>query len=242
MYPQLRVDTMMKKKIRKPPELRLRECEEHLYLLNESLERYRQNAVHYKQVASELRVLVADQKPSQRLLLAMMAEYDFSYDVQPSKEPIHARIPMVGWRDDPEHKAMCEEAEACLGDEEKIKTLVEKQAAMARPVPFAEFVERGLAVFIAPHDISNRELVAVIAQQIGSAHEGTAVDESIVKLRHIRIGNEESHIVALIDLAHLVLRVGTQFLAHVVQQHGYQLRQFQIVDRPPDPPQPPLPT
>ena len=227
----------MKKKIRKTPELRLRECEEHLYLLNESLERYRRNAVHYKQVASELRVLVADQKPSQRLLLAMMAEYDFSYDVQPSKEPIHAPIPMVGWRDDPEHKAMSEEVEASLGDEEKIKALVEKQAAMARPVPFAEFVERGLAVFIAPHDISNRELVAVIAQQIGSAHEATAVDESIVKLQHIRIGNEESHIAALITFARLVLGVGMQFLAHVVQQYGYQLQHFQmILDRPPDPP------
>ena len=93
-----------KARIQKPLEQRLDECETHLYFLWDARRLYPDQRDRYKQIASELRVLVGDHKPKRRLLLSLMNELGFSYDVQPPGPPLDKHpIPMVGWRDDPEH-------------------------------------------------------------------------------------------------------------------------------------------
>ena len=216
-----------KKRIPKTSEQRLRECETHLYFLWDARKLYDQESDRYKQIAAELRVLVGDHKPKRRLLLAMMEEYGFSYDVQPPGPPFDKQpIPLVGWRNDPIHQALTQEVQAVLGDKEKMADVLEKQAVLRRPIPFPEYVEKGLAVYIRPYDYSYRDLVLAIAQQVGSSHEDHALDEQLIQMQNIILGNEESHIAVLIQFTDLVIEVGSMFIGHVVQNYGYKPTYF----------------
>ena len=148
-----------KKRIKKPPEQRLNECETHLYFLWDA-RLYQWQKDRYKQIAAELRVLVGDYKPNKRLLLSLMNEFGFSFDVQPPNPPFDKQpISMVGWREDPKHQALTEEVQQALGDEVKLAEIIKKQAALRRAVPFPEYVEKALAVYVAPYDYSYRDLV-----------------------------------------------------------------------------------
>ncbi len=215
------------KQIRKTSEQRLRECETHLYFLWDAQRLYVQEPDRYKQIATELRVLVGDHKPKRRLLLMMMQEYTFNYQVQPPGPPFDKQpIPLVGWRNDPVHQALAQEVQAALGDEEKMIAVLEKQTALRRPIPFPEYIEKGLAVYIEPYDYSYSKLVRDIAQQVGSSHEAYEVNEPLVQMQNVILGNEESHIAVLIQFADLVIRVGFMFIEHVVQNYGYKPKYF----------------
>ena len=135
-------------------------------------------------------------------------------------------IPMVGWRDDPAWQQLTQEVQACLGDSQKMATTLEKQAALRRAVPFPEYVDRALAVYIAPYDYGFRELVLAIAQQEGSSHEDTLIDEPIARMKNVRIGRDEGHITPLIQFCDLVLHFGSIFMGHVVVNHDYSPRHF----------------
>jgi len=216
-----------KRKIPKTPEQRLAECETHLYFLWLARQHYTNKPEHYKQIAAELRILVADRKPARRLLLAMMQEYGFTYDVQPPGPPFDKNpIPMVGWRDDLTQQAIVKELQAAEGDNEKMAAVLEKTASLRRPIPFDEYVEKGLAVWVEPYDYSYQDLVLAISQQIGSSHEDSAVEEPIIKMQHVLIGDHESHITTLIGFTDLVLKVGVSFIRYVSDQHGYEPSHF----------------
>lgn len=217
-----------RKRIHKAPEQRLVEAETHLYFLWDARRLYRDQPDRYKQVAAELRVLVAEHKPDHRLLISMMDHYGFTYEVQPPGPPLDKQsIPMVGWRDDPTQHALATELEDALGKGEKLEAVLQKQAALRRPVHFSEYVEKGLAVYIAPYDYSYQDLVRAVAQQEGSGHEDRLVDESLAQMHSVRLGNEETHIAVLINFADLVIKVGSFFITHVVHNHGYQPRYFE---------------
>ena len=206
---------------------RLADCETHLFFLWDALRQYPHQPDRYKQIATELRVLVADHQPKQRLLLAMMKEYAFKYDVPPPGPPFHKQpIPMVGLRDDPVERKLTEELKQALGDPEALSKVLVKQAQLRRPVPFAEYVEKGLAAYIKPRDYSFSDLVRTIAQQEGSGHESTTVDKPIAQMRQITIGGDPSHIAALIKFSEDVLKVGWAFIAFVVKNHAYKPKYF----------------
>lgn len=211
-------------RIPKSREARLVECETHLYFLWDARRLYPEQHDHYKQVATELRVLIGDHKPARRLLLSMMDEFNFTYEVPPPPPPFDKLpIPMVGWREDPSHLA--------VDDKATIEEALASQAALRRPVPFPEYVERALAVSVGPRDYSFRDLVLAISQQVGSSHEDTAVDVplmQLVQMGSVSLGGEKGHIAPLITFADLVLTVGQRFLGHVTVDHGYAPKHFQI--------------
>lgn len=211
--------------IPKTREQRISECETHVYFLWDALRLYPKQRDRYKQIASELRILVAERRERRRILIRLMQELGFSFNVQPPGPPLDKQpIPMVGWRDDPEYQALANEAQNLSGDKEALDALLDKQAAMRRPVPFPEYVDKALAVYVAPYDYSYRELVLAIAQQVGGSHEDTTVEEPIVRLSHFFIGGHEGHITPLISFAKLVTGVGAQFIAFVAKNHGYRPR------------------
>jgi hypothetical protein len=94
-----------KPRVRKSAEERLRDCETHLAFLREARNKYRSDRERYKQVAGELRLLVCESSNNKPLLLDLMEEYGFKYEVQPpappAGPPLKGPIPLVGWRDDP---------------------------------------------------------------------------------------------------------------------------------------------
>jgi len=221
-------------RIKKTAEQLLQDCEAHLYLLREAFRGYLEEPIHYKHIAADLRVLVCGTRTNKPILLDLMDEYSFSYNVQPPgareggppviPQPLH----MVGWRDDPVQQRLTEElAEANnSGDESKMQSVAQQLAELARPVPFREWVNSGLAVFIKPYDYSHRELVLAIAQQIGSSHEDESVDEPIVQLEAILIGGVESYLLLIVDFAEQVIEVGSRFVEHMIEHHGYKAQNF----------------
>lgn len=88
--------------------------------------------------------------------------------------------------------------------------------------------KKALAVYVAPYDYSYKDLVLAVAQQLGSGHEDTAVDEPLLQLRQYVIGGDEGHIAPLINFADLVLEVGISFIAFVADEHGYKPEYFQL--------------
>ena len=216
-----------KARIQKSREQRIGECETHLYFLWDAYRLYPEQRERYKQVASELRVLVGDRKANRRLLISLMDDLGFVYEVQPSGPPFDKQpIPMVGWRDDPEHQALVQQLQEADGDNGQLDALLERQAALRRPIPFVEYVDNALAVYIAPYEYSYRDLVLAVSQQLGSGHEDTAVDEPIVQMSQIVIGGDEGHIAPLINFAELVVEVGVQFIAFTAAEHGYKPKYF----------------
>jgi len=163
-----------------------------------------------------------------------MDKYNFEYEVQPSDlrkggSPLKPHpMPMVGWRDDPQYKKITDEWSKAIeiGDEAKMTGIDKKLADLAKPIPFREWVNKGLAVFIKPYDYSNRELTLAIAQQFGSSHEDDSVEEPIVRLQQIIIGGETSDIAPMIVFAKWVIHVGQMFISHLVSNYSYEPQYF----------------
>jgi hypothetical protein len=180
-------------------------------------------------VAAELRVLVADHNPKNRLLLEMMKEFNFDYSVQPPGPPFDKQpISMVGWQKDPDHQALTQQVQDAMGDPRKMEDALAAQAALRRPIRLPEYIESGLAVYIKPYDYSFGRLVRDIAQQIGSGHEGLNVDAPLAQMGNIVIGGEESHIAALLKFADLIIHVGQLFMGHMVQEHAFEPKYFSL--------------
>jgi hypothetical protein len=223
-----------KRRISKSIDQRLKECETHIYFLWDALRLYPKERDRFKQIATELRVLVCETRHNKPLLLDLMDYYEFTHYVQPpglnsNGPPIKPQpIPKVGWRDNPVQQAITEELTNAIesGDSAKVKEIEDKLAKLAHPVPFREWVNKGLAVYIKPYDYSYRELTLAIAQQFGSSHEDDSVEEPIVRLQQIFIGGESSDIVPLIELARYVLKVGTRFIRFLVENHSYNPKYF----------------
>jgi hypothetical protein len=150
-----------------------------------------------------------------------MNETEFSYTVQPPQGPPYGAIPMVGWREDPEIQAQTDEINAAMGDPERLAILLEEEKSRARPVSFPEFVDQGLALYIAPYDYSYRDLVLAVSQQIGSGHEDLAVDEPLVQLEKFIINGNAGYVEPLLCFADLVVAVGRLFMVHVKEKCNF---------------------
>ncbi|QDU27860.1 hypothetical protein ETAA8_29510 [Anatilimnocola aggregata] len=216
-----------KPRIPKSLEQRLQDCETHLYFLWDARRLYPAQEDRFKQIAAELRILVCETRTNHPLLLKLMEEFAFPFDVQPPGPPFDKQpITMVGWRDDPAHKQLTAEVQAAIGDEQKLSQVLQRQASLRRPVPFREYVEKSLAVFIAPYDYSYRELILAVAQQVGSSHEDLTVEEPLIKMQHVRLAGHQGHIAPLIVFTELVLEVGRLFVEFLVQTQNYEPRYY----------------
>lgn len=223
-----------KKRIPKSPEQRLRDCETHLYFLWDARRLYPQQQERYKQIAAELRVLVCETRQNQPLLLNLMDELGFGYEVPPPGPPLDKRpVAMVGWRDDPVHQKLTRDLASAMGDDAKMAKVSETLVDLRKPIPLREFVNRALAVYIAPHDYSYKALTLAVAQQVGSSHEDDEVDEPLVQMQNIQIGGDQIHIASLIGFSDLIIKAGSMFLGFVVQNHDYQPKYFNTISVPP---------
>lgn len=156
-----------------------------------------------------------------------MDEHGFSYQVQPPGPPFdkHA-IPLIG---DAAQQELIEEMQSAdLSNSETMDAYLQKNAALRRAVPFREYVERAEAIFIAPHHYSYGDLTLVIAQQLGSSHEDSEVDESLVQMASLLIGGHPSHLLVLAQFANLVIHVGQTFLGFLIKERKYSPAYFQV--------------
>ncbi|MBT5051424.1 MAG: hypothetical protein HOM58_23215 [Rhodospirillaceae bacterium] len=226
--------TPRKRRIAKSPEVRIAECETHLYFLWDARRLYLQQPERYKQIAAELRILVCETKSNGPLLLDLMDQYDFQHEVQPpgsdpSGPPLKpGPINLVGWRDDPDHKEISERLQKATKSENKdeMAEIDRRLAELAIPISFREWVNKGLALYIEPYDYSNRDLVLAISQQFGSSHEDETVEEPIVQMQQLQLLGQSSELLILVNFADYVISVGTAFISHMMEKHGFEPRYF----------------
>lgn len=191
---------------------KLTDCEIHLFFVWELLYECIFDADKYKQLAQELRVLVCDNKGNP-LMLKLMHDYNFSYNIQPFRPTPNSRqfeIPI------PLDADFAVQWERLRGK----KPIIDKQ------VSFTDYVNHGLAVYVKPYTYTYCELVRKITQQMGSGHEAEVVDEPILQLQNIQIGDYQGHSAPLISFGETVLKVGLKFLEHIITNHGYKLKKF----------------
>lgn len=213
------------KRIPKTKEQLLEACETHLIMLNQALTLYPTQRYQYKHVASELRVLVCDFGRNKPLLLDLMDEHGFAYDVKPQGEN---PVPLINWQEDTLFEKSIYEPVGQLLIEGKIEEAEKIISKHRKPIPLRQFVKNGLAVFIKPHNVSYQVLIKSIAEQEGTSHEDRDVDEIVYQLKNIRIGGEESHIASLISFANLINEVGLDFFNFIFEKIQYKPKHLLI--------------
>jgi hypothetical protein len=224
------VKTPKKKILRSRPE-RISACESHLYFLCEDLKHFPEQYDRYKQIAGKLRILVCKTGTNKPLLLDLMDELGFTWDVQPpgppKKGPITMPIPLIGWRDDPDFQAHARELQEAAGDKQKLASINERHNAKFRKsMPLRVYTDKAFATLIYSHEYSFRQLIMDVAQQCGSSHEDEAIDEPIAQMRSIRFGGVEQHVAVIIDYAQEVLDAGANFILYAVEKGLYKARHF----------------
>lgn len=223
---------MKKNRIPKTPLHMIQDCESHLYFLWDALRHFRNEPERYKQIAAELRVLVCEHGRNKALLLNLTDQFRFIYEVKPPADmPLpHEPIPMVGWQNDPDEQQYAKDIGDAVGDEKKLAELFAKRALKRRPLSLREYVDKALAVHIASHDYSYKELTLAVAQQMGSSHEDDAIEEPLAKMLNIYFFGNPSYAAILVNFGGLVLEAGEQFLTHMIQNHNYQPKYFKRQD------------
>lgn len=212
-------------RIPKTKEQLLEACESHLIMLNQALTLYPSQRYQYKHIASVLRVLVCDFGRNEPLLLDLMDEYGFSYEIKPgNKNP----IPLVNWQENTLFEKSIYEPVGKLLNEGKLEEAEKIISKHRKSIPLRQFVKNGLAIFIKPHNVSYQALIKSIAEQEGTAHEDKGVDEIVYHLKSIRIGGEESHIASLISFAKLINIVGLEFFNFLFEKIQYKPKYLRI--------------
>jgi hypothetical protein len=217
-----------KRRVLKSTQERISDCEVHLLFLYEAFMRFPQQYDRYKQIAAELRVLVCAKGRNEPLLLDLMDELGFTYDVHPPGPPFDKQpIDLIGWRDDPVHQDLTREVQRALGDDQKLTAILEKEAKLRRSMSLRDYTDKALAIFMAPFDYSYRDLILAVAQQCGSSHEDRGIDEPIAHMRSLVLGGCESHVAPLIGYTQHVLDGGAKFIFYLVEKGLYRARYFQ---------------
>jgi hypothetical protein len=157
-----------------------------------------------------------------------MDDFGFIYEVNPPTDtPLpHEPIPTVGWQDEPAEKQFAKELSEAIGDEQKLAEVLAKRVLQRRPLPLREFVDRALAVHIAPYDYSFKELTLAVAQQMGSSHEDDTIEEPLAKMFNIYFFGNPSYAAILVDFGRLVLNAGEQFLEFMIHTLDYKPKYF----------------
>lgn len=173
---------------------RLVECEAHTVFLDKALRNMGEDPISYKQVASELRVLVAEHKPDNRLVQSLMDELGVSIDVKPSDQ-------------------------GCQ---------VVRKGGVVEPwegsIPFKDYVEIGLACVVSRRPYKNGEFIRMVAQQEGSSHESTSLDEALHVSYNFVFDGVPVHVHQLAAIGRTVRSVAVDFIRHLIANRGYAPR------------------
>jgi hypothetical protein len=191
----------MSKRPQKFPKTLLRrahDCEAHIKFLSETLDKsLEDDPVYYKQVAAELRVLVADKAPKNRILIKLMSDLQVSISIN---LPIH-----------PPHKW------EIIGKDKQIEDY-------NKPIPIKLFCEKGLVCILKGEPYSNNELIRLIAQQEGSSHESSHIDKALAMSHSIHFGGVPSHVYALRVIGKNIRSAGVSFMKYIISNRQYPAR------------------
>lgn len=144
----------MKRKlfIKKPFNLRITEFEAHLKFLIEAINKSKSDYIYYKQVAAELRVLVADKNQKNQLMLSIIREMGLSLNLP------RPNISLLG----------------------KWSILENKKCIEVEDINIHDYCNKGFGAVLNGRSYTINELIRIIAQQEGSSHESSELHVDLV--------------------------------------------------------------
>lgn len=186
---------------------KLNACEDHLFYIEEYLEKISSDEAYFRPLSAALRVLVCRMRRNKPLLLDLMAEEQFEVQLHPPKPPdVPFERPFRLVRE---------------WDGESFSLATE-----VRPVSFREYVEDVMAVFVRQRALSYGQLTLMVANQLGGAHEDGEIDPELAFLADLEIGGVTSFVQILEGFARTTIDVGARFIEHMTHVHGYTPRRL----------------
>jgi hypothetical protein len=193
----------------KPLEQRLRDLDDHLYLLTVALDGLRHDRAFVKSIAAELRVLVCLSSHREGLLWRLTDELGVS-DVMKLKwfsglnrsHPFFQGLLFIVLPVDRPDKG--------------------HPKAEAVDVALRYIIQTCTAVCVSGQVLTHDYLIKAVAQQMGSAHEADEVEPALMNLSQIFANGIEPYVEILAKDADLVLEVGERVIGHAVANHGYR--------------------
>jgi len=186
------------KKIDKPLLVRINDFESHLKFLIEAIDNAQtKDYIYYKQIAGELRVLVADKKPKNRLMIKLMDELGYKLVLPPPSGGAFKR----DW-----------------------SILKNKNIETVKDLDFKTYCEFGHVGVINGKDYIIPDFIRDIAQNEGSGHEAPDLSEDMAAANDFLLMNIPSHIYALLPIARTICRAGITFLKDLINDKNYKPR------------------
>ena len=205
---------------------KLRDLEDHLFLLHEALSMLVSGqTAFFKSLAAELRVLVCFSSRTEGLLWRLVDELNIP-------NPVHVHLAGNIKRDHPLAKklnfAFVPVLRAGLGDPRLPPALYSLR----------NIIKDCEALYISGRGITHEDLIKAVAQQMGSAHEDEGVESYLVELSDVLLSNQQPLVQVLTSDASLVLEVGDRVLNHAQGTLSYQRKH--TFEPPPANPVPPV--
>ena len=215
---------MRKNQVEKPLIDRFHDCECHLRFLYDDFEKMTKAPTYYKKVAAELRVLVADTKPKQRVLIRLMKELNFDFKVTP-------KVKRFGKPAFPFENKWGLHLVKPLSEIKQLHLLSNtslSEDGNPMKLSFDDYLEHGLCVSFHGDNFSVRKYILEIAQSDGSSHESDKIHKGIQESKSTYFNGVNALPASLGPIAQLVLSVGLKFLIHSVDNYGHKLHEFNL--------------
>jgi hypothetical protein len=188
---------------------RLRDLDDHLFLLREGVQKLERESAHLKAIAAELRLLVCISSGTEGLLWRLADDLQVSDVVHlhcacrvdkshPLAEGLHFMVLPV-WR-------------AGQGDPRLVPDYYSLR----------EIIKDCHAVVISGCGLTHEYLIKAIAQQMGSAHEDDGIEPALRDLGQIFFNGIEPYVQILARDADLALEIGDRVLDHTVANGAYR--------------------
>ena len=193
----------------KTPARKLRDLDDHLYLLRDFLTKLNSGDETYlKPLAAELRVLACKSSGTEGLLWRVLDELKMN-------DNVHVHLPGNVNRDHP------------LAQKLQFSFAVIARAGQGDPrLPPRQWSLRRIikefdALLVTGEGYTHEKLIRSVAEQMGSAHEDDGVAPHLVELTRIIFGNRPMLIEVLSSDAELVLEVGERTLTLLERNEGF---------------------
>ena len=198
----------------KSDERKLADLEDHLYLLRDQLRNLKHDPAHIKIISGQLRALLCYVSWTEGLLWRLIDR--FSVDD-------YLKLHMAG-RLNPDHP-LAKGLKFSVAPIARPNSEIEKKLP-ARDYSFRDIIKDSEAVYALGKSYSHEELIRLISEQTGVAHEDDGVSPGLALMEELLINNRAPYLPVLQILAEITLQLGERVLAKASGLIGFKRRRY----------------
>jgi hypothetical protein len=201
-------------RINKPLSRKLKDLEDHLFILRGQLHGLKHDAAHIKVIAGILRVLVCISSGTEGLLWRLIEEIDVSDKIR-----LHVSGPLK--RDHP----------LARGLRLSVIPLYRPDAYLEKHLPSqtwsVRYVIKSLpAVHALGNSYTHEQIIKMVAEQSGLAHEDDGVSPALATMEEIMFNSQASYFPVLRIIAEITLQLGERVIREAERLGIYERHRF----------------